>query len=109
MLGIVVGSRGCNRAERCNYDCERCPKQAGSSVLGKRAAAGGNALLSAQEWGFLLIVQIEQASVIQFIARRSVGRGVQLFLDGGTTSSRHQARSIVVGTAEQIHYNFSAA
>src|SRR5436190_2703418 len=85
---------------------DNSPKQPCGSFLGKGTSTGRHALLRPQEWRFLLRVQVEQASVVKVFARRTVGRGVQLFLDGGTASSRHQARSVVVGTAEQIHYNF---
>ena len=90
VLAVVVQRTGADGKDCCDCDREHCPENLGCGFLGKRTASRGNTLLCAQEWRFLLRVQVEQASVIEIFARRSVGRGVQLILDGGRASSSHQ-------------------
>ena len=90
MFAIVVHRGAGNGAEHSDSDGKHRPQEADGSFLGKWTSADRDALLRPQKWRFLLRVQVEQASVVNIFARRFVGRGVQLLLDGGTALSRHQ-------------------
>ena len=95
MLAVVVQSGGGNCSDTQKHRGDRRPQQAAGSFLGKRAAAGGDTLLSAQKRGFLVHIQVNQARVVEFLARRRDAGWVQLLLhDGGTTFSRHQFRVV---------------
>src|SRR5262249_32204492 len=89
VFAVTIEGRDRHSRKRGDHYGKASPQQAGGGFLGERTTAGGYALLRAQKWRFLLRVQVEQASVVELFARQVVGRGVQLFLDGGTAFSRH--------------------
>jgi hypothetical protein len=67
----------------------------------KWTAPGGDPLLPAQKWRFLLYVEVHQARVIE-PALRFPRRRVQLFLqDGGARFPRHQIRQLSKKIAER--------
>src|SRR5450631_4428427 len=93
----MVKSGDASQAKQSADYCKRGPGQTSGCLFGDCIAADGDALLRAQEWRFLLRVQVEQARVVELFADRFVRVGIQLLLrDGGTAFPCHQLRSVVV-------------
>ena len=92
---LVQGGGGdCGHAQ--NRSREGCPQESTCSLFGKRAAAGRDTLLPAQEGRFLVYIQVHQARVLEFLARRLGAGWVQLLLqDGAAGFPRHQSRFVV--------------
>jgi hypothetical protein len=60
------------------------------SLLGKRSAADGDALLPAEKWGFLLCVEVDKPCIVEglmfgSLVLRNAGKRVQFFLHRGGT------------------------
>ena len=100
-FAVVINSdRRRVRRHREHTGGDAGPEQAIGSFLRKRAATGGDALLPAKKRRFLVYIQVNQARVVQFLARAS-GREFQRW--AGTTPParwwarfpRHQFRSVV--------------
>ena len=95
-FAVVVEGSDRNSGEKNNPDSKGRPGQTGSSFLGQRPAADGDALLSTQERRFLFRIQVEQPRIVEFFADRLVGLQIQLFLRDGRSFPGHQPRSVVV-------------
>jgi len=72
VLSVTVKAQA-ESGQNCQSDQRHAdPKQAIGGLLGERSAADGNALLPAQEWGFLLRFQIAEPSVVERLALGSL-------------------------------------
>ncbi len=86
MLSIIVERRPGGRGYGQHRQRHRQPAQTNGRLFGKGTTPDRDALLTAQEWGFLLRLQIDETSVVERLALGSlVGKRIQLFLNRGGT------------------------
>src|SRR5208337_3826284 len=99
---VAIDGRARSAQNPQNDERQDHPHQPVGSLWGKGSAPDRDALLTSQEWGFLLLFfQIDEPCVVErltlaSLALRNAGKRIQLFLyRGGTGCPRHSFESVV--------------